>query len=60
MLRNEHGMPAHRRLLTIIFGPGGSKPARDKIRRMLVDSLRPFVITVLPFFYAQMKTAAKR
>src|SRR5438874_2610132 len=33
MLRDEHGMPAHRRLPPIVHGIGGGEPLRDEIAR---------------------------
>jgi hypothetical protein len=48
-------MPAHRRLLTVIRNMRRRQTAGNKIRRVLVDDLRPFIETILPLFAPRWK-----
>jgi hypothetical protein len=59
MLGDKHRMPAHRRLFTVIRNMRRRQTAGNKIRRVLVDGLRPFIDTILPLFTAKMKAGTK-
>ena len=59
MLGDKYRVPAHRRLFTVIRNMRCRQPAGNKIRRVLVNDLRPFIDTVLPLFATKMKAGTK-
>lgn len=60
VLGDKDRMAAHWRLLAVIGDIRWRQAAGNKIRRVLVNGLRPFIETVLPLFNSQLKTGAKR
>lgn len=50
VLSDKYGMPAHGRLFAVVCGMRWRKALGDEISGMLIDSLSPFVPTILPLF----------
>jgi len=59
MLRLEDGMPAHRRLLPVVWRVCGRKARSDEVLAMGADRLQPLVVNVLPVRLRQMESAAE-
>lgn len=60
VLGDKYRVPAHRRLLAVISNLRRGQPFGDKICRVAVDNLRPFIITILPLFHPEVETRAER
>lgn len=59
MLRLEHGMPAHRRLLAVVGRVRGSESRSDEVRAMGADSLNPLLRDVTPVRSREVEATAK-
>jgi hypothetical protein len=59
VLGDKYRMTAHRRLLAVIRDIRRCQSAGNKIRRVLVNDLRPFIDTVLPLFATKMEAGTK-
>ena len=55
VLRLEHGMPAHRRLLPVVRRVRGSEARSDEVLAMGADRLQPLVGDVLPIRFRKME-----
>ena len=58
MLRLEHGMPAHRRLLAVVRRVCGRKARSDEVLTMGANRLQPLVGNVLSVRLQQMESDA--
>ena len=59
MLGNKHWMPAHWRLLAVIWNARRCKPRSDEIGSMTLNGFHALVHYVLPVLFAQMKLCAE-
>jgi len=55
VLRLEHGMPAHRRLLVVVRRVSGCETSSDEALAVRADSLQPLAGDVLPVRLREME-----
>ena len=59
MLGNKYRMPAHWRLLAVIWDDRRHKPRSDEVGSMVLNGFHALVHYVLPVLFAQMKLRAE-
>ena len=59
MLGNKHWMPAHWRLLAVIWDDRRRKPRSDEVGSMVLNGFHALVHYVLPAFFTQMELCAE-
>ena len=59
VLRLEHGMPAHRRLLPVVRRFSGRETRSDEVLAMAANRLDAFLGDVIPIRYRQVKTGTE-
>ena len=59
MLGNKHWMPAHWRLLAVIWDDRRRKPRSDEVGSMVLNGFHALAHYVLPVLFTQMELCAE-